>query len=431
MRRSVVTICLGLPTATAASLQAPASASPLTAASSSCHLRRVVGGAIVGAGVSSSGSSSALSSSFSVFPQSAGGALCQQQRHRSARFGVRSDEDHIAERNRNAAERRASANKKKEDLYEFTGMVNTRTGSRNVPLGMDSDAEGDRNVLKANPLLILRKVEEDKGGKIVKAIKKLQGKPDSMQLTEEQQSDLVNAYAETKWFAVFWRPFANVNYTRARRYRLMANIGLTLCIVITITLMFLVSYSELLTFCELEEWEQAEYRHIILHVPIGVIKAMGDELLKQYDPNETLTLVERARLTLAEMRRLGWHTMDWEVEAPRQFKPWYETWDYVHCFFWASMWVGSMAAGGGAYYSSKNTFGRIEQQATQRREEARRREASAGFVGSVVVPSAAAAAGTTEGAVGGAISDAQPQSSLPVKEAPKALGGAMGWLLSK
>ena len=263
---------------------------------------------------------------------------------------------------------------KEEDLYEIVGVRSQRDASQ-IPIGfatssgIAADAANTKKTgfLKVNPLLILKKVDDKKGTKMVEALKKVKGKVDLVTLTDSQQRDIVNAFAETKWYGIFWRPFRNVNYQQAKRYYYLANVGLVVSIIVLFATAMQVYQTEIGIFLELTPEEQLDYQHIVMHVPMGRIKAVGDEALALIDPDEQLPIVDRGRILLDALRKKGWHEREWDDDASREFPPWYEDYDYIHALFWASMWIGSVCTAGGAYYSSN--YGSLSQEAKKAKYE--------------------------------------------------------------
>ena len=256
-----------------------------------------------------------------------------------------------------------------EDLYEIVG-VRSKNDASKVPIGFASSTDSvatKTGFLKGNPLLILKKVDDKKGTRMVEALKKVKGKVDTVSLTESQQHDIVNAFAETKWYGIFWRPFKNVNYRQARRYYYMANFGIVVSIIVLFATAMQVYQTEISIFLELTPEEQLEYQHIVMHVPMGRIKAVADEAIGAVDPDDQLPIVDRGRIMLDAMRRKGWHEKDWGADGARDFPAWYEDYDYIHALFWTSMYIGSICTGGGTYYSSN--YGSLSMEAKKAKYE--------------------------------------------------------------
>ena len=202
-----------------------------------------------------------------------------------------------------------------------------------------------------NPLHVLHKVEDPSTKKVLAAMKKLKAKPDSVQLSDEQQMHVVNTFAETKWYARFWRPFAHLNYKRMRRTQRIFVFIFTMCFISAMVLFMSLYYLELESFEGLSEDHKQVYLHCIMGMRYSEIDAMGRQLLREVDPLEALSRTQRKQLVVEEMQRRGWGDIDWELEARTRYEPLSETWDFVHRAFWGVMYFGRLCTSTGTFYT--------------------------------------------------------------------------------
>lgn len=210
-----------------------------------------------------------------------------------------------------------------------------------------------------NPLLVLDKVDDKSTKKVLHAVETLKRKPDSMQLTEEQQLQVVNAFAETKWYAPLWRPLGKLNYKRVRRWGYLCQAGFVLCLIGTATAALFLYRDEVLAFQHLEEAEQMAYLKIVLGMRYSEIHKLSAAFLKDADPLEVLPIGVRLQLTVREMMKRGWHEIDWESEKRTRYpKGPLESFDVVHIAFWAVMYWGRLCNGTLAFYPA--VFGDVE-----------------------------------------------------------------------
>lgn len=332
-------------------------------------MRRVLSHAVGRSGCSSTATSSAegtllflLSSSSStvdhhataVNPTTTNCALWIAIRRRSMRGGGSTVRDPDKPSNQSkppaaASPAAASSSARGADYFEET------TGA-----AVGKPAEGQRGYLgfgksgrsmPINPLHVLTKVEDPSTKKVLAAMKKLKTKPDSVQLSDEQQMHVVNTFAESQWYGRFWRPFAHLNYKRMRRTQRIFVFIFTLCFVTAMVLLLMLYYLELESFEGLSEEHKAAYLHCIMGMRYSEIDTMARKLLREVDPLEALSRTQRKQLVVEEMMRLGWADMDWELESRTRYEPLSESWDIVHRAFWGVMYFGRMCTSTGTFYT--------------------------------------------------------------------------------
>lgn len=193
--------------------------------------------------------------------------------------------------------------------------------------------------------------------RFLQAAKALHGKKKGEQLaftallSDEQKLAIVNKEIESKWWARFWyRPFRNVTDHRLRSTkRILHTLLFVFCVAFCLSSVYFYR-AEMRLIESLTPEDKADYIYLIVNMRYSDVWNMAMEVLNKEDPLEALPAPVRYHLALEEARRRGWtSTVDWKVEQ-RVLHPLsaVEEGDFVHIFFWAIMYIGSIASGGGS-----------------------------------------------------------------------------------
>lgn len=258
--------------------------------------------------------------------------------------------------------------KRKEDVFEHTtsaAVGRPEEGQRGF-LGLG--AKRGRS-MPLNPLLVLNKVEDPATKKVLLAVRKLKNNPETMQLSENEQQHVVNAYATTRWYARLWQPLKSLNYKSLRRWSYFASFLFTICFIGVMCCVIMLYRLELLAFQNLSDEEKAAYFAIVMHMRYSEVHRFGKALLKDTDPYEILPHEHRTQLVVQGMMKNGMHQHDWDQYQREHCKttPWQEK-DWIHLAFWAVMYFGRSVTGGTSFYPAE--FGDTELVAQASRQKA-------------------------------------------------------------
>jgi hypothetical protein len=241
----------------------------------------------------------------------------------------------------------------KEDVFEHTtsaAVGRPEEGQRGY-LGLGSKKGRS---MPLNPLLVLNKVEDPATKKVLLAVRKLKSNPETMQLSENEQQHVVNAYASTRWYARIWFPLKALNYKSLRRWNYFAAFLFTICFIGFFCCVVMVYRLELVAFQCLSDEEQAAFLAIVMNMRYSEIHRFGKKLLKDADPFEILPHENRMQLVVQGMMNEGMHKHDW-VQYQREHNkttPWQDK-DWIHLGFWAVMYFGRSVTGGLSFYPSE------------------------------------------------------------------------------
>ncbi|KAG8346688.1 hypothetical protein ERJ75_000931900 [Trypanosoma vivax] len=237
-----------------------------------------------------------------------------------------------------------------------------------------------------NPLATLRphnvdEHEERCTAHFLQAVEKLHGKRRrraeglTLQLTAEQQHDIVNRYAKTRWFGILWHPFRNVTERQFKWWRRIAHLFLLIVTLLGFAVTMLLYYREMEAVLQLSPEDRRDYEHIVTGMRFSEIYSLSMEVLKREDPLEALPAPARYRLLLEAARAKGWHQIDWALEARTRYpRSPLEDMDFIHLFYWSVMYTGLAVTGGGELFSDR--FGDLVQVRGLRKKE----EVEASFV---------------------------------------------------
>lgn len=294
--------------------------------------------------------------------------------HVSVLFPVRHrrSDRRVADREAERADARRQEEARAEYFEPTTGAaVGKPAENQRGFLGFGSSARS----MPLNPLLVLNKVQDPATKNILRAVDKLKRDPESVQLTEEQQQHVVNAFAETKWYAALWRPLRNVNYKRVRRWNYACQAMFVLCLIGSFVCMGALYRAEAMAFDQLTEEEKQAYFRIICGIRYSEVVQLSKKIIAEQDPMHVLPIHVTFQMTVREMMRLGWHEIDWEQESRTRYpKSALESGDFFHIFYWIILSFGKFLNGGQLYFSGN--FGDLEMKRILRREEeAERRRA--------------------------------------------------------
>ncbi|KEG09077.1 hypothetical protein DQ04_05861000, partial [Trypanosoma grayi] len=175
-----------------------------------------------------------------------------------------------------------------------------------------------------NPLLALRPKNEEPDedritARFLQAVQQLNGKRRrrneslTLQLTEEQRHDIVNRYAQTRWYGFLWRPARNVTERQFKWWRRFAHLALLVVVLFGLGTALLLYYREVETVLQLSPEDRRDYQHIVTGMRFSEIYNLAMEVLRKEDPLEALPMPARYHLLLEAARARGWHTMDWEL----------------------------------------------------------------------------------------------------------------------
>lgn len=217
-----------------------------------------------------------------------------------------------------------------------------------------------------NPLsaLRLKSEEPDKEDRstdrFLQAVQRLNGKRRSrderltLQLTAEQQHDIVNRYAQTRWYGFFWYPVRNVTERQFKWWRRFAHFGLLIIILLGLALALGLYYREMGTVLLLDPEDRHDYQKIVLGMRFSEIYHLAMDVLRKEDPLEALPAPARYHLILNAAREKGWHRIDWALEARTRYpRSPIEDMDFIHLFYWGVMYIGSVITGSGELFSDR------------------------------------------------------------------------------
>ncbi|EAN78646.1 hypothetical protein, conserved [Trypanosoma brucei brucei TREU927] len=237
-----------------------------------------------------------------------------------------------------------------------------------------------------NPLAVLRPqktdAKEDRStARFLKAVELLNGKRRSrkegitMQMTAEQQHDIVNRYAQTRWYGFMWYPFRNVTERQFKWWRRIAHLALIIVGLTGVVLALVMYYREVETVLLLSPEDRSDYQKIVTGMRFSEIYRLSMEVLGKEDPLEALPSPARYHLILEAAREKGWHKIDWELEGRTRYpRSAVEDLDFIHIIYWAVMYIGSAVTGGGELFSDR--FGDL----IEVRQAQKLRDAEASFV---------------------------------------------------
>ncbi|RNE94973.1 uncharacterized protein Tco025E_10260 [Trypanosoma conorhini] len=240
--------------------------------------------------------------------------------------------------------------------------------------------------MPVNPLSVLRpqngEATEDRStSRFLQAVQMLKGKRRSreerltLQFTPEQQHDIVNRYAKTRWYGWIWKPFSGVTERQFKWWRRFAHFALLIVALSGMSLALLLYYHEVKAVLLLSPQDRHDYQKLVTGMRYSEIYRLAMEVLQKEDPLEALPAPARYHLLLEAARAKGWHQIDWELEARTRYpRSPLEEMDLIHLFYWAIMYVGSAVTGGGELFTDR--FGNL----MEVREAQRRRDMEANFV---------------------------------------------------
>nr|CCC94301.1 conserved hypothetical protein [Trypanosoma congolense IL3000] len=243
-----------------------------------------------------------------------------------------------------------------------------------------------------NPLSALRpqnveSTEERSSAYFLKAIEKLKGKNKSrkeafaMKLTIEQQQEIVNHYARTRWYGFLWHPFRNITERQFKWWRRITHFLLMIVSICGVVVALVLYYREVEAVLQLSPEDRRDYQHIVTGMRFSEIYRLSMEVLRKEDPLEALPAPARYRLVLDAARKKGWHKVDWELEGRTRYpRSPLEDMDLIHLSYWAVMYIGAVVTGGGELFSER--FGNLME--VERKQKLRDVEAS--FVHQEVQP---------------------------------------------
>ncbi|ESL11171.1 hypothetical protein TRSC58_01088 [Trypanosoma rangeli SC58] len=231
-----------------------------------------------------------------------------------------------------------------------------------------------------NPLAVLRPqsgaaTEDRSTSRFLQAVQMLNGKRRSrnerltLQFTPEQQHDIVNRYAKTRWYGWIWHPARGVTERQFKWWRRFAHLALLIVTMSGLGLALVLYYHEVKTVLLLSPQDRHDYQKIVTGMRFSEIYGLAMEVLRKEDPLEALPAPARYHLLLEAARAKGWHQIDWEVEARTRYpRSPLEEMDFVHLSYWAIMYIGSVVTGGGELFTDR--FGNLmEVQGAQRRRD--------------------------------------------------------------
>ncbi|EAN93230.1 hypothetical protein C3747_228g16 [Trypanosoma cruzi] len=234
--------------------------------------------------------------------------------------------------------------------------------------------------MPVNPLSVLRSREmdsrEDRSTSLfLQAVQMLSGKRRSrdvrltLQLTPEQQQDIVNRYARTRWYGFIWYPFRNVTERQFKWWRRFAHFALLIVALFGLAVALVLYYREVEAVLRLSPEDRYDYQKMVTGMRYSEIYRLSMEVFQKEDPLEALPAPARYHLLIEAARKKGWHRVDWELESRTRYpRSSLEDMDFIHLFYWSIMYIGSLVTGGGELFSDR--FGDLmEVQETQRRRE--------------------------------------------------------------
>ncbi|KAH9589260.1 hypothetical protein LSM04_005181 [Trypanosoma melophagium] len=237
-----------------------------------------------------------------------------------------------------------------------------------------------------NPLAALnpeiRDPSEDRStSRFLLALKRLNGKRRSreqkmtLQLSPEQKHDIVNRYAQTRWYGFLWYPARNITERQFKWWRRFAHLALLVLILLGLFIALMLYYREVETVLLLSPEDRRDYQHIVSGMRYSEIYHLAMDILQKEDPLEALPAPARYHLILEAAREKGWHQIDWELESRTRYpdSP-LESMDFIHMFYWGVMYIGSALTGGGELFSDR--FGNL----IDIQREYKRREMEESFV---------------------------------------------------
>ncbi|ORC92732.1 uncharacterized protein TM35_000034850 [Trypanosoma theileri] len=237
-----------------------------------------------------------------------------------------------------------------------------------------------------NPLAALnpeiRDPSEDRStSRFLLALQQLNGKRRSreqkmtLQLSAEQKHDIVNRYAQTRWYGFLWYPARNITERQFKWWRRFAHLALIVLMLFGLFIALLLYYREMETVLLLSPEDRRDYQHIVSGMRYSEIYHLAMDVLQKEDPLEALPAPARYHLILEAAREKGWHQIDWELEARTRYpySPLDEM-DFIHMFYWGVIYIGSVLTGGGELFSDR--FGNL----MDVKGEYRRREMEESFV---------------------------------------------------
>ncbi|EAN92221.1 hypothetical protein C3747_2g672 [Trypanosoma cruzi] len=240
--------------------------------------------------------------------------------------------------------------------------------------------------MPVNPLSVLRSREtdskEDRSTSLfLQAVRMLSGKRRSrdvrltLQLTPEQQQDIVNRYARTRWYSFIWYPFRNVTERQFKWWRRFAHFTLLIVALFGLAVALALYYREVETVLRLSPEDRRDYQKMVTGMRYSEIYRLSMEVFQKEDPLEALPAPARYHLLIEAARKKGWHRVDWELESRTRYpRSSLEEMDFIHLFYWSIMYIGSLVTGGGELFSDR--FGDL----MEVQETHRRREMEANFV---------------------------------------------------
>lgn len=192
-------------------------------------------------------------------------------------------------------------------------------------------------------------------------------------LSDKQKLAIVNKEIESKWWARFWyRPFRNVTDQRLRSTkRILHTLLFVFCVIFCLSSVYFYR-GEMRLLENLTPEDKADYIYLLVNMRFSDVWNMAMEVLNKEDPLEALPPPVRYHLALEEARRRGWTTtVDWKVQQ-RVLHPLsaVEEGDFVHIFFWAMMYIGSIASGGGSSIFSARFVGETSDATMAAQQEA-------------------------------------------------------------
>lgn len=208
---------------------------------------------------------------------------------------------------------------------------------------------------------------------MLQAVKKLKNNPDNLQLSEDQQQHIINAYAATKWYARYWRPFSKVNYIVMRRWQWVAGGILIVCLLGMMLMSVKLYRQELFLFQDLTPEEQQAYLVMVMGMRYSEMFWHTWKVLKDEDPMEALPASKRFQIGVRSMMKLGWHKIDWELESRERYpKSAWREFDAVHLMYWLVMYFGRSLTGSGTFFTAQ--VGDLEWVLKKKHEDALRAE---------------------------------------------------------
>jgi thiosulfate reductase cytochrome b subunit len=289
------------------------------------------------------------SSSFSISPL----VIARRWRRPTGKTGERAEEREIESTKVEVFEHTTSAAVGRPDEGQ-RGYFGLGKKGRSMPL---------------NPLLVLNKVSDPATKKVLLAVRKLKNNPETMQLSENEQQHVVNAFASTKWYSRLWSPMQSLNYKSLRRWNYFCAFIFTICFIGIFMCIIVLYRNELVAFQCLSEEEQAAYHAIVMHVRYSEIHHFAVKVLKDSDPFQILPHEARLQLVVTEMMKAGWHMRDWTEFRREQYKttPWKDK-DWIHMAFWAIMYFGRSCTGSSTFYTA--SFGDVEERVRANKNKA-------------------------------------------------------------